>query len=303
MSKSLSAMILASFLSLLFLVGMFLIDRWRVLQREDRFGRFDLKKTLIERYRSISSRSLLVGFYISSVSILGLYRLLGGVFPTGAFVVFYLYSAVVAYTLLYMEYRNLFSRYRSGFSYVATAVLSLTVLYSSTVVDRHLHEVTDLPAEFFPTSQTALVFLVTPIYLSFAFYILSIALYVFIAFALVFPMQIKESVGASRVVYVSTLFITFMFLTAGILKLNSNFFDDEYNEIYYQTFIEYSYNLNAGTCKNINEDLYVSHLRTGGVSVAFKKAEGGYCFGVDVCQRSIESSNEKSKFQGVSGCE
>lgn len=301
--KNLSAMILAGLLSLFFILGIFLIDRWLALQREDLFGRLDLKRAMVERYQNIDSRLLLVGLYVSSIVFLGWYLLLRGEFPSGAFVIFYLYSAVVAYGLLYMEYRNLFYRYRSVFSYVATAVLSLTVLYSSTVVDRHLHEVANLPAEFFPTSQTALVFLVTPMFLSLGFYVLSIALYIFIAFALVFPMQVKDNVGMSRIVYVLTLFMTFMFLTAGILKLNSDFFGEEYNEVYYQTFIEYSYVLNAGTCKNIDEDLYISHLRTGGVSVAYKKDVGEYCFNVAECDRNLGNYTDETRIHGGGSCD
>jgi hypothetical protein len=202
---------------------------------------------------------------------------------------------------LYVEYGKLFSKHRSIFAYVATAVLSLAVLYSSLSVDRHLQEVTDLPAEFFPTSQTALVFLVTPVFLSMAFYVLSLVLYLLITFTVVFPMQINGPITVSRLIYVSTLFITFMFLTAGILKVNSDFFGDEYNEIYYQTFIKYSYNLNEGVCKNIDDDLYISHLRTGGVSVTYKDQSEYYCFSVERCDRIAEYSDEKKIHKG-DGC-
>lgn len=283
--KNIAALILSMIILLILLVCGVAIDRHFLRRRELLFGSFNINKTMFKRYGNVSWPLLIVSGYILIAVLMMFYFAFDGGFYERSFVFIYLSSAVVAYCLLFVEYKRIVYRYRTALAYVSSIGVTLVLVYSDTVVDQHLQKITSLPAEFFPTSQTVLVFFISPVFFSLVFYLLSLVLYVFIAVGLVFPMQVDSKTKLSRFFHVISLFVMFMFLTVGAFKIHREIFTLEYDNSYSEAFIEYSYNRNERTCSNLDEGLYISHLRTGGVSVAYKKADGDYYFSVDKCDR------------------
>lgn len=254
------------------------------------FRRQRRRTSFREMFRFYKTQHILVDFYFITTAVLFLYTKIQGHITPEFTVQFYFYSVIIGYSALYLEYKNQIDKYFGFFKFTAALIFSLSVLSARVLVDQNIQQMTDLPAAFFPNSQTALLVVFAPLIFFVVFTVLSLVIYIKNAYVVVSYSAFNKNFHVSLLVFHIQLFVIFMILTVGTSPIFSGLIGLGYNEFYEDSFVEYSYNLNKGTCKNLGDDVYVSHLSTGGVSVADKKGAGDYSYSVESCDRKLDKA-------------
>lgn len=270
-----------------------------------RSGYPDAKRTppIKELLRAYKVQYFIADIYFASALFMVIYGILGGRADSKLYLLFYFYTALLGYSVVYLEYKVLIVKYWGLLRFLAAATFSCSVLAAGILVDQNIQLITSLPAEFFPTSQTALLIVFLPLLLLVVFNILSLFLYAVNILVVLGNSAGRKRISMSKVIFNGELVLIFMLLSVGTVSTYNALIGIGYNQFYEDSFVEYSYNLNGNTCGNIGRDLYISHLKTGGVSVAYKKTSGKYCFSVATCDRSPKKYPKSMKYQERRECD
>lgn len=283
--KSLTAIWMTILVCIVIIVSIYFFTVGQGWVSEYRFGGSGGKVSAWTKFFYTKHQYLLMGLYFLSLLSIFIYRFINGVFQPILFVGFYLYTAIITYIIVYLDYKHQIKRFLGSLKFFSALVFSLIVLYSKVIIDLNLYRMTTLPAASFPTSQTVLVFLIAPLYFTALFFIITYVFYLYHVLIILYEMFFPKKITVTNILYRGMVIVALMFLSVGVLRIFTDVFGEDYNLFYAETFVDYSYHLNGKTCTNIDSTLYVSILSSGGVSVAYKKSFGDYYFSTDECIR------------------